>query len=111
MPEPITYLVFSNPYEGGDEAYNQWYDEVHMPDVANLPEVVRAQRFELVESARDQVDPPAHRYLAMYELTGDPDAVLAQIRDGIADGSMVISDAVDSTQTKMSFWRPRGPRK
>ena len=46
-PNRTAYLVFSNPADGQDEAYNSWYDEVHVPEVLATPGVVAAQRFDV----------------------------------------------------------------
>lgn len=35
-------LVFSNALEGQDEAFNEWYDTQHLPDVVDCPGVVAA---------------------------------------------------------------------
>ena len=42
------FLVFSNPVEGREDEYNEWYDNVHLRDVCNVPGVAGAKRYELV---------------------------------------------------------------
>ncbi|MGD1257001.1 hypothetical protein ACKUT9_22505 [Mycobacterium seoulense] len=34
------FVVLSNPIEGKDDAFNKWYDEVHVPEVLDVPGVV-----------------------------------------------------------------------
>jgi len=35
--------------EGSEEAYNKWYDEVHLPDLKAIAGVVSARRFRIVQ--------------------------------------------------------------
>ena len=107
-PNRTAYLVFSNPADGQDEAYNSWYDEVHVPEVLATPGVVAAQRFDVHRPAGAR--PPKHRYLAVYEIEGDADAALARINAAITAGAMTMSDTMDIATTTTSFWSPRGGR-
>jgi hypothetical protein len=52
-------LVFTNPVEGQDDAFNEWYDSRHFVDVLNVPGVVAAQRYDLAPmtpTAAERVD-------------------------------------------------------
>lgn len=62
-------LVSAGAVDDQDEAFNSWYDDVHLADVLAVPGFVRAQRFEAVPSVHGES--PAHRYLAVYELETD----------------------------------------
>lgn len=59
-------VVLTNAIEGRDEAFNEWYDAVHVPDVlGKLEGFAAVQRFEIAgESAEDS----PYRYLAIYEI-------------------------------------------
>ncbi len=95
-------LVFSNPVAGRESDYNQWYDDVHLAEVAALPGVASAQRFR-----QSQVGPQGtFGHLAIYELDGDPADVLAALSAGIADGSIKMSDAIDLSTVSMTVWEP-----
>lgn len=60
------FLVFSNPDKPADEqAYNQWYDHQHMPDVLRVPGFVAAQRFISVSTSKNVTLP---RYLVIFTL-------------------------------------------
>ena len=63
------YLVYSNPVEGMDEEYNQWYNEVHLKEVLQIEGFNAAQRFEL--SPVQLVEEQEYKYLAMYEVDSD----------------------------------------
>jgi hypothetical protein len=102
------FLVFSNPVAGRDDEYNAWYDEVHLADVRRIPGVVDAQRYELVPTGGDSAQPPAHRYLAVYELDRDGSEVLGELMTRAGGPELRMSDALDLTTIGMTVWRPRG---
>ncbi len=35
--------ILTNPIDGEEDTFNKWYDEVHVPDVLDVPGVVAAQ--------------------------------------------------------------------
>ena len=49
MSDNGLFLVFSNPVEGRDGEFNEWYDTVHVPEVLAIPGILSAQRFDLEE--------------------------------------------------------------
>lgn len=105
-------LVFSNPVAGKDDEFNDWYDNVHVRDVLAIPGVLSAQRFDLKETeilrAAGRTSP--HRYLCLYEMEGDVDAIMAKIREAVGTGAIHMSDALDVMDSALSFWTPRGPK-
>lgn len=108
------YLVFSNPAEGREQEFNEWYDNVHVPDVLSMPGMLSAQRFELFVAELNKVEGgmplPPHRYLTVYEMEGDVDATMAKIGEAVLSGAMSMSDSLDLASTAMSYWSPRGPK-
>ena len=106
-------LVFSNPVEGRDEEFNAWYDSVHLSDVLAVDGVVSAQRFEIEHVDAPEVDgaptppPPAHRYLALYELDRDGNRVMAEFVARLTSGEMKLSEALDLATVGLSVSRPR----
>jgi hypothetical protein len=108
-------LVFTNPVEGRDHAFNEWYDTRHIGDILNVPGIVAAQRYELAPMALPQGDdvpaelpPPAHRYLTIYKISGDPDAVMKEFLQRVGTDQLELSDALDLTAISMAAWKPRG---
>jgi hypothetical protein len=103
------YLVFSNPVEGREDEYNEWYDEVHLADVQRIPGVVAASRYEYVPTQfPDMTAPPTEQlYLAVYELDGDPDEVLTELRARAGGPEMRMSKALDVPNVRTSVWRRR----
>lgn len=116
MAEPNLFLVFSNPVAGREAEFNAWYDAVHVPDVLAVPGVVAARRYEVVPMETPELEgapspePPAHGYLAVYELDRDANAVMADFLDRITSGAMNLSEDLDLAGVAMSVWRPLGDR-
>lgn len=82
-------LVLSNPRDGRDDEFNEWYDNVHLPDVLRVPGVIGAERFRMRTGGRWQ-------YLAIYELDCDDcAAVEAELKKRAGTADMVMSDAFD----------------
>ncbi len=78
MPENL-HLVFSTPpAHVSDEEYNRWYD-VHLGEILVLPGFAAARRYRL-QTVKGEWTPSAHRYLAAYELTGEPKKAMAELR-------------------------------
>jgi len=103
-------LVFSNAVAGRDEAFNQWYETQHLADVVQVPGVISGQRYELVPSALPgaaQGD-TSHRYLAVYELDDDPEAVVAAFQDRAASGAISLDPSLDMASLSIAVWRPTG---
>ena len=46
MPK-YTFMVLTNPVEGQEDIYNDWYNNRHLADVLKVPVFVSAQRFKL----------------------------------------------------------------
>ncbi|HVV08061.1 hypothetical protein [Amycolatopsis sp.] len=114
MTENSVLLVLSNPAEGQEDAYNEWYDQTHLADVLKVPGVCAAQRYELAPMNSPEAEgmgSPAHRYLATYELDGDPDEVMAEFLRRIGAGEMTLSESLDMGTIVMTSWRPHGPRR
>jgi hypothetical protein len=88
------FIVLTNAVEGKDDEYNDWYSNVHIPDVLAIPGIVKAERFELAEFQRSQ-SPQPYSYLAIYEIeTDDLQRVSEEIGRRAGSSAMVISDAM-----------------
>jgi hypothetical protein len=96
-------VALSNAAEGRDEEFNDWYDNVHIPDVCSIKGVLDATRYE-VESD----DPAApQRYLTIYELDREGAAVMGDIVEGMSSGAFTASDTIDVSTASLTFWRAR----
>jgi hypothetical protein len=59
-------VVFTTPVQGMEDQYNDWYDNVHLPEILGRGTMISAQRYKLGELQRNE-DPP-FQYMAIYEL-------------------------------------------
>jgi hypothetical protein len=82
------FVVFSEPAEGQEDEYNDWYSNTHIHDLLKIPGLVRASRYVLSENVVTPTGPNAspaapsgQKYLALYEIEADdvsyvPDAIM-----------------------------------
>lgn len=98
------FLVFSNPIEGREEEYEDWYTNRHVADVVRTAGFVCGQRFKLSGEG-------PHRYLALYEGEGDdPAASLAALQEAMKSGALPMSDAFDFSTTQAMVFEAHSPR-
>lgn len=102
-PANTLFMVFANPVEGQDAAFNSWYDK-HISDLVRLPEYVRAQRFQM-QPRKGRPD-PAYKYVILYEIKGDPDAALAALGAAVKRGDVQAPDTRWVLKTEGMAYRP-----
>jgi hypothetical protein len=62
-----------------EKEFNEWYDNVHLPDVLAVPGIIRATRY-----ANDNAAEGQGKFLAFYEIeTTDAPQVLADLNNGM----------------------------
>jgi hypothetical protein len=99
-------IVFSRfPDSVTEEEFNAWYD-AHLPEILAIPGFVSAQRYRLDPVVVDEDVPVRYRYMALYEIEGDPDRLLEEMqkmslgtRDSYAD-----LKAVDDSGPALPAW-------
>ncbi|MBF6145994.1 DUF4286 family protein [Nocardia nova] len=96
-------LVFSTPREGMDDEYNTWYNDVHIPELLQIEGIRSCSRYRAPQLEGQGA---THRYLAVYEIDGDAEAVLEQLRANSAEGRSTLSPAIDPKATQITFWEP-----
>lgn len=100
------HIVFTVPLEGREEAFDQWYDQHHAPEMASIPGMVSAQRLVLEDPGPGPIK-PSH-YAALFEIkTADMPAVSAAMRARMK--SMVEGTDIDLIQTRGYTYRALGP--
>jgi hypothetical protein len=72
-------VVFTEAKSGREEEFNEWYSGTHMPDALDVPGFVWGQRFELSRDDTGHGDAP--RYLALYEIEGDPHEAMRRLEE------------------------------
>jgi hypothetical protein len=70
MPKKKKYLLFAfsdckDPAR--EKEYNDWYDNMHMPDMLQVPGFIKATRWMSADNKKNEI----RRYLALYELETD----------------------------------------
>lgn len=100
-------MVFSDPTEGREEDYNDWYQNIHLKDLVNIDGVQSARRFRF---ARNMMKGDAHSYLAIYEIeTDNIDGVLAELGRAAGEGRIRMSDVIDTEGTSALVYEEFGP--
>lgn len=97
------FVVSTEPVAGQDAEYNEWYTEVHIPDVLKLDGVTAARRYKLaqMDPSQDGHSP----YLALYEIeTDDISSFPLAIRTAVEDGRMPLSPALDRSKNHTAYY-------
>ena len=101
-----TFLVLTNPVEGKEKEYNDWYTNQHVPDVVSVPGIVAAQRFRLSDFQMGDAPSP-WKYLAIYEIdTDDVKATFADMQSRIGTDKMIMTDALDMQNLSTFMYSP-----
>lgn len=100
-------IVFSHLPDGvTDEEYSEWYD-AHLPEILSIPGFVSAQRFRLEPVVVEGEAPVGYRYLALYEVDRDPEALAAEMEKlslGTADAYVERKHVDDSGPALPAWW-------
>jgi len=102
-----TFIALTNPVAGKEDAFNEWYDKHHVPDVINVPGFVSGQRFRLADSQFGGESSKAFKYLALYEIeTDDIAATIKELRARGGTADIVPSDAIDLKNVATYMFTP-----
>jgi hypothetical protein len=97
-------VVNSNPVEGREQEYNEWYSKRHLADLLALPGVKSARRFVLNDTQVADA-PQLFKYLALYEIESDDlQDFLGQLYSRSGTESLPISTALSRT-TSAVLWK------
>ena len=95
-------LVFSEPFEGKEDEYNEWYTGRHLDDICALPGFTEAQRFKLHSVSMGK---SLNRYLAIYDMeSDDPDWVIENMFAHQDSDVMPISPAFNLDPTTVMLY-------
>ena len=90
------FVVHSNPAQGREDEFNEWYWNNHYRDILAIPGVVSGRRFTPAAAQFDNA-PRQFQYLAIYELdVDDPQVFIDEMMKRAASGSMSRSTSVAS---------------
>jgi hypothetical protein len=108
-------IAFTGPTSPETEdAYNDWYNNKHLHDVANIPGVIQASRYKLMHDVETLpgVTGPTQKYMAIYELTANTkeelDAFAEGLRQALAEGRADIDPTLDMADLGASIALPVG---
>ena len=86
-------IVMTNPVPGKEAEFDDWYTNVHLPEVLGVPGFVRAQRFRLVPVPGN---PAKWTCLAIYELeTAEAVASVQELMRRFNAGEMTSTTSMD----------------
>lgn len=87
-------IALTNPLEGRDDAFNEWYMSEHPTDAFELPGIVAAQRYQLSD-VQHRSGPLEWKYLAVHEIDiEDVSETLNALAAASDTGAMKLSPAV-----------------
>lgn len=97
------YFVYTNPVEGREDEFNEWYDTIHIPELlAMFPNIRSAKRFAAADASK-----APQAYLAVYEIEGDAPGTIEAIARAMASGELTVSDSIDGKSSARTVWIPR----
>ncbi|GAA2705988.1 DUF4286 family protein [Actinoplanes palleronii] len=89
-PRREALLALSNPIEGKEAEFREWYWGTHIPEILALPAFVAAHRYVVPPDVTLGV---SHRYATLYEVEGSAD----EARTLLYTSNLSGSDALDVT--------------
>ena len=110
-PQSYYFLVFSNPVDGYEKEYNDWYDGQHAADVVSIPGFVSAQRYVQNELPFFKViDIKLPKYLIVYRIvSSDVESVFAEVERRLRTGETYLSPAYNRKNSQSYVYRTLGP--
>jgi hypothetical protein len=99
-------VVLSNPAPGKEDEYNEWYTNVHIPDVVRCDGFTGGRRYKIGQG----FDAP-HKYMAIYEMeTDDPAKCIEGMTAKAGTPALAISPALDVEGVAMTLYEAITPR-
>ena len=89
----FTLVVMTNAAEGRDDEFNDWYNNIHIPDLLRVPGIVAAQRFRLLPTQRNTNQP--WKYLCLYECDAEqPGTIIDEVARRAGTAEMAMSSSL-----------------
>ncbi len=100
-------VVLSNPVEGREAEYQDWYQNVHLGQVVAFKGFKSARRFRL---AKNLVEREALPYLAIYEIeTDDLEGVMEEVQKHAGTDRLLVSETLDVEHSFAAIYEEFGP--
>ena len=101
-------IVMTQPVEGREQEYNDWYQGMHLPDLVAVYGVKSAQRFQLSRTVVADRGPLP--YLAIYDIeTDDIDKTLDDLKSRVGSGQIFVSPALSKENYFGAVYEEFGP--
>ena len=98
-------MVQSKAHPGQEDEYNRWYDDVHLPELLQIPGVLSGTRYSALDTG--MFPGPDAPYMAVYEIEADDaQSFLANFAKRSSEGSPV-SPAMDMSSIKLWLYAKR----
>ncbi|MBX3510525.1 MAG: hypothetical protein KF700_04940 [Hyphomonadaceae bacterium] len=91
------WIIISRAVAGQEKEFNDWYDNQHLKDVANVPGIKSAKRFRvLTDSGATVAQGKPYDSIAIYELeTDDPVSIAQKLKELAGTAAMPMSAALE----------------
>jgi hypothetical protein len=105
-------ILTSGTLEGTDqEAFNRWYNEVHVPDILTIDEFVSCRRYKVARARLypDGLAQPTHEYAAIYKVRARTEEDLERAVEHLnklGESGISVNPGFDNTRTMASFMLP-----
>ncbi len=94
-------IALTNPAEGREADYNDWYEKQHVFDVLAIPGILSAQRLRIADKSRQTL---GYKYMALYEVeTDDITKIHRAIAERAGTAAMPRSDAVGTDRMFLDY--------
>ena len=94
------FVVRSNPIAGREADFNDWYSQVHLPEVLQIDGFLSAQRFRLNDT--QMVPGQSFGYMALYEINSQD--VAGTLENLKAATWLNMSDAIDTEKMDVAVF-------
>jgi len=99
-------IAQSTPLEGRDQAFNDWYQNTHLPDVLAIEGFIRAQRYQVGAHISGTEPQP---YLTIYEIEAESaEAARQSLIDAAMAGKTPVADVFDRSLMTTTIFSPCG---
>ena len=106
MTKKFQVLILTEPTEGNEDAYNNYYDNIHLDEVLATTQLLSAQRFKVTAQAGEPAPLP---YLAVYEAEGESaEAVLEDLNARRSERQQ--SDTLNKRTGRIWVFEAIGPK-
>ena len=98
-------IVFTNPKEGREQDFRDWYVNTHLAEVSNLDGFISGQLYTLATPVAEG----GHRHMAVYEIEeGKLGEAQKALGTALATGALNMTDAFGPGQAAL-WWQEEAP--